>query len=154
MERYYGRWVLMFLYVLSHRYGTRKLGLPKYTKQMISKLLHNLAVDEVDYTDFFRLLSNIKTDPNIPGDELLIPLKAALLDIGQERKEAWINRVQSYIQELVSGGIPDEERKAAMNSVNPKYVLRNYLCQNAIGAAEQCDYGEVRRLLKSHGASL
>lgn len=49
---------------------------------------------------------------------------------------------------LVSSGIPDEERKAAMNSVNPKYILRNYLCQSAIDAAEQGDYEEVRRLLK------
>ncbi|KAJ6804018.1 uncharacterized protein M6B38_186125 [Iris pallida] len=127
---------------------TRKLGLPKYNKQLISKLLNNLAVDKVDYTNFFRLLCNVKADPNIPEDELLIPLKAALLDIGQERKEAWINWVQSYIQELVSGGIADEQRKAAMNSVNPKYVLRNYLCQSAIDAAVQGDDGEVRRLLK------
>lgn len=35
-----------------------------------------------------------------------------------------------------------------MNSVNPKYILRNYLCQSAIDAAEQDDFGEVRRLLK------
>lgn len=35
-----------------------------------------------------------------------------------------------------------------MNSVNPKYVLRNYLCQSAIDAAELGDFGEVRRLLK------
>ncbi|URE14130.1 G-type lectin S-receptor-like serine threonine-protein kinase [Musa troglodytarum] len=35
-----------------------------------------------------------------------------------------------------------------MDSVNPKYVLPNYLCQSAIDAAEQGDYSEVRRLLK------
>uniref|UniRef100_A0A0E0A8W1 Selenoprotein O n=1 Tax=Oryza glumipatula TaxID=40148 RepID=A0A0E0A8W1_9ORYZ len=127
---------------------TRKLGLPKYNKQLIGKLLNNLAVDKVDYTNFFRLLSNVKADHNIPEKELLVPLKAALLDIGPERKEAWISWVQTYIEELVSSGVPDEERKAAMNSVNPKYVLRNYLCQTAIDAAEQGDYDEVRRLLK------
>ncbi|KAL5765082.1 hypothetical protein ACOSQ2_017676 [Xanthoceras sorbifolium] len=127
---------------------TKKLGLPKYNKQLISKLLNNMAVDKVDYTNFFRLLSNLKADLNIPEDELLVPLKAVLLDIGKERKEAWINWVQSYIQELSSTGISDEERKVSMDSVNPKYVLRNYLCQSAIDAAEQGDFGEVRRLLK------
>lgn len=35
-----------------------------------------------------------------------------------------------------------------MNAVNPKYVLRNYLCQSAIDVAESGDFGEVRRLLK------
>ncbi|KAF8779224.1 hypothetical protein HU200_002901 [Digitaria exilis] len=127
---------------------TKKLGLTKYNKQLISKLLNNLAVDKVDYTNFFRLLSNVKADPGIPENELLVPLKAALLDIGKERKEAWISWVQTYVEELVESGIPDEERKAAMNSVNPKYIPRNYLCQSAIDAAEQGDYEEVRRLLK------
>ncbi|KAH8522914.1 hypothetical protein Peur_041409 [Populus x canadensis] len=127
---------------------TRKLGLPKYNKQLINKLLNNMAVDKVDYTNFFRLLSNVKADPKIPEDELLVPLKAVLLDIGQERKEAWISWAQSYVHELAASGISDEQRKAQMNSVNPKYVLRNYLCQTAIDAAEQGDYTEVRRLLK------
>lgn len=60
-----------------------------------------MAVDKVDYTNFFRLLSNIKADPTIPQDELLTPLKAVLLDIGKERKESWISWVQSYIQEVL-----------------------------------------------------
>lgn len=107
-----------------------------------------MAVDKVDYTNFFRLLSNIKANPSIPDDELLVPLKAVLLDIGKERKEAWITWVQTYTQELIASGVPDEQRKAAMDSVNPKYILRNYLCQGAIDAAEQGDFGEVRRLLK------
>ncbi|KAL9250278.1 adenylyltransferase SelO-like protein [Drosera capensis] len=127
---------------------TRKLGLAKYNKELISKLLSNLAVDKVDYTNFFRLLSNIKADPSIPESELLVPLKAVLLDMGKERKEAWIGWLKSYIQELTDSGISDEERKASMNSVNPKYILRNYLCQSAIDAAEQGDFEEVRRLLK------
>lgn len=79
---------------------TKKLGLVKYNKQMIGELLKNMAVDKVDYTNFFRLLSNIKADPTIPDNQLLIPLKAALLDIGQERKEAWTSWVKSYIQEV------------------------------------------------------
>ncbi|KAJ8770830.1 hypothetical protein K2173_021745 [Erythroxylum novogranatense] len=127
---------------------TKKLGLPKYNKQLISKLLNNMAVDKVDYTNFFRSLSNIKTDPNIPPEELLVTLKAVLLDIGQERKEAWRNWVQSYVEELRASDMSDEQRKSQMDSVNPKYVLRNYLCQTAIDAAEMGDFGEVRRLLK------
>jgi uncharacterized protein YdiU (UPF0061 family) len=79
---------------------TRKLGLTKYNKQLISKLLNNLAVDKVDYTNFFRLLSNVKADRGIPENELLVPLKAALLDIGKERKDAWISWVQTYIEEV------------------------------------------------------
>lgn len=79
---------------------TRKLGLTKYNKHLISKLLNNMAVDKVDYTNFFRLLSNIKADPKTPEDELLVPLKAVLLDIGNERKEAWISWMKTYIEEV------------------------------------------------------
>ncbi|GFP80062.1 upf0061 protein mfla_1788 [Phtheirospermum japonicum] len=60
---------------------TQKLGLPKYNKQLISDILKNMAVDKVDYTNFFRLLSNIKADPTIREDDLLTPLKAVLLEI-------------------------------------------------------------------------
>lgn len=59
-----------------------------------------MAVDKVDYTNFFRLLSNIKADPSIPEKDLLTPLKAVLLDMGKERKEAWTTWVQTYIQEV------------------------------------------------------
>jgi uncharacterized protein YdiU (UPF0061 family) len=34
-----------------------------------------------------------------------------------------------------------------MNKVNPKFILRNYLAQNAIDAAKQKDFSEVRHLL-------
>jgi serine/tyrosine/threonine adenylyltransferase len=49
---------------------------------------------------------------------------------------------------LVENDVPDEERKATMNYVNPMYIPHNSLCQSAIDAAEQGDYEEVRRLLK------
>lgn len=127
---------------------TRKLGLTKYNKKLIGELLKNMVSDKVDYTNFFRSLSNIKADPAIPEDQLLIPLKDVLLDIGMERREAWTNWIKSYIQELSTTGVLDEERKVSMNFVNPKYILRNYLCQNAIDAAEQGDFEEVRQLLK------
>lgn len=53
-----------------------------------------------------------------------------------------------YFLQLSTTGVSDEERKISMNSINPKYILRNYLCQSAIDAAEKGDFGEVRQLLK------
>lgn len=61
---------------------------------------------------------------------------------------SFISSIIPLLLQLSGSGISDEERKASMDAVNPKYILRNYLCQTAIDAAEQGDFGEVRRLLK------
>lgn len=37
-----------------------------------------------------------------------------------------------------------EERVKVMNGTNPQYVLRNYIAQNAIEAAENGDFSEIR----------
>lgn len=49
---------------------------------------------------------------------------------------------------MVAEGVPEAERKVGMDSVNPKYVLRNYMLQSAIDQAEVGDYSEVEKLLK------
>lgn len=37
-----------------------------------------------------------------------------------------------------------EERVRVMDSTNPRFILRNYIAQNAIEAAENGDFSEVR----------
>jgi uncharacterized protein YdiU (UPF0061 family) len=40
----------------------------------------------------------------------------------------------------------DAARRAAMDQVNPRYILRNYLAQQAIEAAERRDYSGLETL--------
>eukprot|EP00479_Gromia_sphaerica_P000508 TRINITY_DN1060_c0_g1_i1.p2 TRINITY_DN1060_c0_g1~~TRINITY_DN1060_c0_g1_i1.p2 ORF type:complete len:53 (+),score=13.74 TRINITY_DN1060_c0_g1_i1:86-244(+) len=40
----------------------------------------------------------------------------------------------------------NSERKMLMDQTNPKYILRNYIAENAIRAAEKGDYSEVKRV--------
>ena len=40
----------------------------------------------------------------------------------------------------------DANRKKAMNTVNPKYVLRNYMAQLAIDAADKDDFSIIQEL--------
>lgn len=42
----------------------------------------------------------------------------------------------------------NKERIEAMKSNNPRFILRNYIAQNAISAAEEGDFSEVQRVLK------
>jgi uncharacterized protein YdiU (UPF0061 family) len=53
-----------------------------------------------------------------------------------------------YLARLLSESSNDLDRQKAMNQINPKYVLRNYLAQQAIDKAEQGDFSGVRELLE------
>ena len=61
----------------------------------------------------------------------------------------WLDFLGSYAAQLSrSGALPLAERGTQMNSVNPKYVLRNWVAEEAIRDAEdRRDYTLVRRLL-------
>ncbi|HLF40692.1 MAG TPA: hypothetical protein VI854_04355, partial [Acidimicrobiia bacterium] len=45
------------------------------------------------------------------------------------------------------GGLADDERRRRTDAVNPRFVLRNYLAQEAIDAAEAGDRSLVVELL-------
>jgi uncharacterized protein YdiU (UPF0061 family) len=56
--------------------------------------------------------------------------------------------MRSYVASVQSQNRPGQERAAEMNLANPKYVLRNYMAQKAIDAAEQGDLSELQVLLQ------
>jgi uncharacterized protein YdiU (UPF0061 family) len=58
---------------------------------------------------------------------------------------AWLSRYAARVREDDPG---PGARKAAMDAANPKYVLRNYLAQQAIDQAEAGDPGGVDGLLE------
>lgn len=65
------------------------------------------------------------------------------------RWSAWI---RSYVQRLGAenvqrGGAEEAARRDGMRAVNPRVVLRNWIAQEAIEAAERGDYEEVRRVI-------
>lgn len=65
---------------------------------------------------------------------------------------AYVKRIEFETKELTDkDGLNkyDNERRILMNSVNPRYVLRNHLVQKAIMKAEQENFDEARRLLQA-----
>jgi uncharacterized protein YdiU (UPF0061 family) len=100
----------------------------------------------VDFTRFFRALGKLEAEPAGLDREGAANPDAMLRDMFIERGafDAW---AVQYRQRLRAEHSVDAERKVAMDEVNPKYVLRNYLAQVAIEKAQQKDYSEIAKLL-------
>jgi serine/tyrosine/threonine adenylyltransferase len=132
-----------------------KLGLGSYVAEtddaVIGELIEILQLVETDMTIFFRNLTSVgsATSPHNP-EELPAALHAAYYrpeEITREYRLRLTNWLESYGRRLQHDGQPDELRKRKMRSVNPKYVLRNYLAQLAIDKAEKGDFSLVAELL-------
>ncbi|HZW23120.1 protein adenylyltransferase SelO [Noviherbaspirillum sp.] len=105
------------------------------TDAMFSLLQEN----HVDFTLFFRRLGDLKID-DPASDE---PVRDLIID--RPAFDAW---AESYRRRLKQENSVDAERRAAMNAVNPKFVLRNHLAQTAIEKAQNKDFSEVDNLLR------
>lgn len=127
----------------------QKLGLQEYNKGLTQDVLRLMAADGVDFTNLFRALSSVQASaPQEAQDaDILRPLSDVLGDLNKERRAAWGSWVQKYAEQLTAEGSDDAKRKQQMDSMNPCYILRNYLCQVAIESAEAGDYSELRQLM-------
>lgn len=134
-----------------------KLGFESYDattdEALVIEVQQVMLLTETDMTLFYRHLADIQTDidlETITDEQLMAPLMVAyykpeqLNDEIRSRTGEWL---RAYIKRLHKDQRSDAERKVAMNAVNPKYVLRNYLAQVAIDKAEEGDYSEVNELL-------
>jgi len=119
-----------------------KLGLRNVSQDdipLISGLLDLMRDSQVDYTNFFRAMGNFNSSDNATNDSL----RDQIID-----RDAFDRWAADYRARLKTEQGDDNERKARMDAVNPKYILRNYLAQVAIEKAEkERDYSEVDRLL-------
>jgi uncharacterized protein YdiU (UPF0061 family) len=119
-----------------------KLGLSKNLEadiRLIGSLLALMHAGQADYTNLFRSLGNFDSSADAANDKLRDQF------IDRAAFDAWAAAYRARLQHEQG---TDNERKARMDAVNPKYILRNYLAQNAIEMAEkQRDFSEIDRLL-------
>jgi len=128
-----------------------KLGLKRLDAagddDMVANLLKLLREAETDMTLFFRGLANIGAE-QAETDFLMLLEQCGYQTLTEENKALALSWFETYRARLRQDARPEAERRAAMNAVNPKYVLRNYLAQQAIDLAEQDDFSMVWELLE------
>ncbi|WPO99593.1 YdiU family protein [Pseudomonas sp. HR96] len=100
---------------------------------LVERLLGLMQLGAVDYNLFFRRLGEQ------PAPQALGKVRDDFVDLAGF--DQWGHDYLARIASEDAAG-----RTARMNAVNPLYVLRNYLAQKAIDAAEDGNYEEVRRL--------
>jgi uncharacterized protein YdiU (UPF0061 family) len=126
-----------YVELMSGKLGLTCTGLEDFS--LVEPLLEMMRVSELDYTNLFRQLGGFKSAPG---------------ELNSKLRDQFINRAAfdewaaAYRARLQAETGTDAERKVRMDTVNPKYILRNYLAQTAISKAEkERDFSEVDRLL-------
>ncbi|MEO8408957.1 MAG: protein adenylyltransferase SelO [Propionivibrio sp.] len=127
---------------------TAKFGLAAWREDdtaLIQDAFDLLHSAEVDMTWFFRLLAQVDVD-----HPQLTVLRAAfyreeLYDQQHAAFAAWLARWAARVRDAA---VSPEARVGHMNSVNPRYVLRNYLAQEAIERASAGDAGMLHELFE------
>jgi uncharacterized protein YdiU (UPF0061 family) len=137
-----------------------KLGLkafePETDEELCSELFVLLQLIETDMTIFYRQLAKLDCTTSLPLTEIEFNAAFERLSLSYYVPEQitptyktllyeWLNRYGNRIQK---DSTTNADRKLHMNTVNPKYVLRNYLAQLAIDQAEQGNFEKINELLE------
>ena len=112
----------------------KKLGLlskQKGDSRLFESMFELLSQNSVDYTRFMRALSYLDTQDKQTVVNLFIDREAAALWV-----DFYLLRCEVEVEST-------EVRCKEMRKVNPKYILRNYLAQQAIDKAKEGDYSDV-----------
>ena len=115
----------------------KKMGLYESDEkdiELFKWMLGSLESATIDYTLFFRTLSTYDGD------------KKSILDMAvyQTPLLEWL---EAYDERLKKETLSSEDRHTQMLGVNPKYILKNHILQEAIEKAQIGDYSMIDELL-------
>jgi uncharacterized protein YdiU (UPF0061 family) len=128
-----------------------KLGLSSLEDEADVELVNGciawLAEEETDMTLFFRGLSRVVTASTAPGELPAVLREAFYGQVAENHLAKGLEWLTAWWQRTRREDAAPVELARRMDAVNPKYVLRNYLAQEAIDAAHAGDDSKVHLLL-------
>ncbi len=126
-----------------------KTGITKFSddsKKLAADLEALLQKSEIDMTLFYRNLNKFDTEK--PNAFLDFVSDVSYSKDFRAFENDWKNWFREYARSLGLEDQPAPERVEAMNRINPKYVLRNYMAQLAIDKADEGDFSLVEELFQ------
>jgi uncharacterized protein YdiU (UPF0061 family) len=129
---------------------------PRSGVGLANAALRVLGSTPTDMTIFYRALADVPLwREDADDEELLAPLHLAYYEAearagrlpatARSRTLEWLRLLGERVRKE---GLDLARRRARMNAANPKYVLRNYMAQQAIDAAEAGDPSRIHELLE------
>ena len=112
----------------------KKLGLEQEQSEdaaLIQGLLDIMESEKLDYTNTFRNLTQALTNKTTP-------------ELDSDIAKSWI---VSFQERHTKEGLSVDRKLISMNQVNPKFILRNYMAQEAIDAAEDSNFSKLETLI-------
>ncbi|XP_017672748.1 PREDICTED: UPF0061 protein Pfl01_0444-like [Lepidothrix coronata] len=136
-ERYYSRFTELFKAKLG------LLGENENDNYLIAFLLKIMEDTKADFTMTFRELSEITEDQL---RELHIPEEFwTLQDLSKHKLfSEWV--IMYLLRLKHNKGDSDSKRRTRMTTVNPRYILRNWMAESAVQKSNLNDFSEVRLL--------
>jgi uncharacterized protein YdiU (UPF0061 family) len=140
-----------------HAMMLKKLGLSSQDEESDGSLIEDLhgalADSEMDMTLFFRNLSHVAPQllTGSGSEETLfreLTQAASYRPVGDTAHEGLQQWLARYAQRLRQEQSDAEALRESMLNANPKYVLRNYLAQQAIDAADSGDLSLLQTLMR------
>ncbi len=132
-----------------------RLGLARFDagtdEALMTDLVTVLRSTETDYVIFHRRLADVSIDPAVSDDDLVAPIEPAFYQATEmvgEVRQGLVSWLRSWQARVGRDDRPDDERRHQMDAVNPRYVLRNWLAQQAIDASEAGDPSKIHELVE------
>lgn len=125
-DTFIGRFKKRYFEIMKNKLGLYNTSIDDTS--LLLRLFSAMQSERIDYTSFFYTISC--------GNY-------SFFDTHQIKY--WLNLYEKRLEKEI---VSKEERISKMKAINPKYILRNYMLQDAIDKAEQGDYTLVNDFLE------
>lgn len=147
-KMYQNKWLTMMLSKLG--LAPNKHSSNKDDEALINDLEDLLSQVATDMTIFYRLLAKIPIDEKSPIESIWLDTIKDCYYSPNELSDEYINAMSAWMKRYqiraTKNKSSSEDRQNKMNAVNPKYVLRNYLAQQAIELTHNNDFTMLHQL--------